>query len=126
MKKSKLIFASNNLKKEQDFFLFFIILVGVLIPTISGSENYNFWVRLDTILKNTYFQFLLFIAISLNTFWTTSEYLKNKEIIIRFKNYKKIIEVLCQKLIISTFYLLLTGFVLAISGAWAFSLGIGK
>ncbi len=123
MKKSKLIFASNNLKKEQDFFLFFIILVGVLIPTISGGNDYNFWVRLDFILKNTYFQFLLFIAISLNTFWTTSEYLKNKEIIIRFKNYKKIIEVLCQKLIISTFYLLLTGFVLAISGAWVFSLG---
>lgn len=123
MKKNKWLLRLNSLKNEQSLFLFLIIFVGVLIPTISGSENCNFWVRLDTILKNTYFQFLLFVAISLNTFWTTDEYLKNTEIVIRFKNYKKVSEVLCQKLVISIFYLLLIGFILAIAGAWVFSLG---
>lgn len=123
MKKMNNLYTQQYLKKEQNLLIFIILFIGVMIPALSGGDNFNFWIRLDSILKNSYFHLLLFLALCLNSLLNLEEFLKKYEILSRFENYEHVLRILCKKIIISSLYLFFLSMILAISGAWIFSLG---
>ena len=125
--KSKLKFCISRFNyhfdKKQNLFIFLLLCLGTIIPTVSGCPDNNFWHRLFAILTNHVFNTMLFIAIGLNVIYMASEFSKSYNIVSRFDNYKKIVMNFMQNIIIYTIYLTIVSLILAIAGATLFSFG---
>lgn len=125
--KEKLLFnfAKINylLEKKSNLLVFLLILIGVLIPTLSGSMTTNFWYRLFSILNSPFYNFMLFIATGLNVIHISGELSKSYNIVNRYANYKILIKKFIHDIVVTTIILSIVGFILSISGAVIFSFG---
>ncbi len=109
--------------KKNTLLIFLLILVGCLIPTLSGSESFNFWYKLLNILRNPIFNMLFFIAVGLNVIYLISDFSKSYEIISRYQNVRKNIDKNKKDIFIYTIYISFISLLIAISGAIIFSFG---
>ncbi len=114
---------NNHLNQKNILLIYLLILLGVLIPTLSGNVNHNFWYRLFNIQNSSFFNMMLFFAIGLNTIYYISECLKSYDFIIRYQNFKQMINIFIKDIIIFTIYFSFIALILSISGAILFSFG---
>ena len=109
--------------KKSNIIIFLLLLLGVLIPTLSGSSDTNLWKKLFSIISNPFFNSMYFISIGLNVIYMTSEHSKNYNIISRYKSYHNMVYDFINDIIVYTVYLAIISLILAISGAILLSFG---
>lgn len=112
-----------HFSKKKNLLIFLLLFIGVLIPTLSGSESFNFWHKLYNILNNPIYNMLLFVSIGINSIYMISDCMKNYIIISRYQNIKKITKQFLKHIAMFTTYLIIISFIIAISGAVIFSFG---
>ena len=117
---SKINYQFNN---KKCLLIFLLLFIGVLLPTLSGSESYNFWSKLYNILNNPVYNMLLFISIGINMIYLIGEMMNNYMIILRCENLNKIIKKFINDVVIFTIYLIFVSFIMAIAGSIIFSFG---
>lgn len=126
------IISSMNLKIKQynsyferknSLLVFLLILLGVLIPTLSGTPTNNFWYRLNAIMTDNFYNMMLFISIGINTIYYSNELTKNMNAIVRYKDYRDLVGKFIQDIFWVTIYLYVIGFLVAIAGAILFCFG---
>ena len=98
---SKINYQFNN---KKCLLIFLLLFIGVLLPTLSGSESYNFWSKLYNILNNPVYNMLLFISIGINMIYLIGEMMNNYMIILRCENLNKIIKNFINDVVIFTIY----------------------
>lgn len=109
--------------KKKSILIFLLLLMGVLVPTLSGSESYNFWYKLFNILNNPVYNMLLFISIGINAIYMANEFMSSYFVISRYQNIKNTIKEFEKDIIVFTIFLLAISFIIAIAGAIIFSFG---
>lgn len=117
---SKINYQFNN---KKCLLIFLLLFIGVLLPTLSGSESYNFWSKLYNILNNPVYNMLFFISIGINMIYLIGEMMNNYMIILRCENLNKIIKKFINDVVIFTIYLIFVSFIMAIAGSIIFSFG---
>ncbi len=110
-------------ERKNSLLIFLLLLIGVLIPALSGSPSNNFWYRLFSILNSPFLNFMYFSAIGLNSIYISSELSKSYNVVNRYSNYKNLITSFVKDVIITTIILSIATIVLSISGAILFSFG---
>ncbi len=114
---------NHQFEKKETLLIFLLILIGVILPSFSGSYTTNIWYRLHKILTNPFFNALFFIAIGLNIIYASNNLLKNNYILNRLGDFKKIVKKNIKDITILTIFLILIATILASAGAIAFSFG---
>lgn len=112
-----------HFSKKKNLLIFLLLFIGVILPTLSGSESFNFWNKLYNILNNPVYNMLLFISIGINSIYMASEYMKNYNILSRYQNIKIATKQCIKDIIIFTSYLIIISFIIAVAGAVIFSFG---
>lgn len=129
MKKNNFFMKMEYLKftsyfnRKKFLLLFLLLFLAVLIPTISGSIETNFWMRMYNILNNPFFNMLMSLSISFNVLFYMSELFKNYEVISRYSSYKEILNKYSKDIVWSIGYLNIVAIILVISGAILFCFG---
>ncbi|MEE0699386.1 MAG: hypothetical protein U0M66_02190 [Bacilli bacterium] len=118
-----LLKVNQLFKRKNNVLIFLLILMGVALPTLSGSLYYGFFQKLMQILTNSYFNMFFFIASGLNIIYMRSEFTNSYNLVSRISNYKMLIKSFVKDIIVGTVLLYLVSFVLASSGAIIFSFG---
>lgn len=109
--------------KKKCFLIFLLLFIGVLLPTLSGTESFNFWYKLFNILNNPVYNMLLFVSIGINIIYLAGDMTTNYTIISRYDNLNDIIKSFLKDVVIFTVYLIFVSFVMAIAGAILLSFG---
>lgn len=120
---NKIISLNSYFKKKSNLLIFLILVIGVLVPGLSGSSNYGFFAKLNSILHNPYFNMFFFIATGLNVIYMRSNFSKNYDFIIRCENYSHLIKKFVLQIVIATAILYITSFILACSVSALFCYG---
>lgn len=127
VQKSKLNFELSKFNyyfsKKKNLLIFLLLFLGTLLPTLSGSENFNFWNKLYNILNNPIYNMLFFTAIGLNVIYLISEFFKSYSMINRYSNFKRMLKMFAKDIVIYTIYLAIVSLIIAIAGSVLFSLG---
>ena len=111
MKMEYLKFTSY-FNRKKFLLLFLLLFLAVLIPTISGSIETNFWMRMYNILNNPFFNMLMSLSISFNVLFYMSELFKNYEVISRYSSYKEILNKYSKDIVWSIGYLNIVAIIL--------------
>lgn len=114
---------TSYFNKKKFFILFLLLFLAVLIPTISGSMETNFWLRMYRILNNPFFNMLTSLAITFNVVFYMSELFKNYIVISRYSSYKEILNKYSKDIFFSILYLNIVVIILVIAGAILFCFG---
>lgn len=117
---SKINYYFDN---KSNLLVFLLLLLGVLIPALSGSSTTNFWSRLYSILNSPIFNFMYFVAVGLNVIHISSELSKSYNVVNRYSNYKTLVKNFVRDIVITTIILSIVATILSISGAILFSFG---
>jgi hypothetical protein len=124
-KRISFFFSKYNsfFEKRSSLLIFLLLVLGVLIPTLSGSPTYNFWYKLFTILTSPFFNMMFFLAIGINVIYISSEFSKSYNIINRYTSYRKLVKNFIGDIVFTTIILLLVASILSIAGAVLLSFG---
>jgi len=120
----EIIYKINNwFNKKNNILIFLVILIGVLIPVLSGTPTHNIYMNLYRIITSPMFQMLFFFACSINVVYLKSEFSQNYNIMTRYSSYPKLMKEFLKDILILTVYLNLIAIILALAGAIIFSFG---
>lgn len=114
---------SNHYQRKSSFLIFLLILMGVALPSLSGSASYNFFEKLARILMNPYFNMLFFIASGVNVIYMRSEFTKSYNLASRVGDYKTLVVTFIKDIVLATAFLYVIAIILACAGAIIFSFG---
>lgn len=112
MNKLRLINVNNYLRNKSSLLIFLLLIMGNLIPLLSGLSG-GFFENLLKVLHNSYFNMFLFLAAGLSVINMRSIFSKKYDFVIRNTNYKKIINDFMIEIILSTIIIYITSFILA-------------
>lgn len=121
--KEVLLKINYQFNKKKYLLIFLLLLLGVLLPTLSGTKSYNFWNRLYNILNNPVYNMMLFISVGINLIYLAGDMKSNYMIISRYGDLKLINKKFIEDIIIFTVYLIFISFILAIASSVLFSFG---
>ena len=123
--KGNLFFSKYNyfFEKKSSLLIFLLLVLGLLIPTFSGSPTQNFWYKLFAILTSPFFNMMFFVPIGINVIYISSEFSKSYNIINRHPSYKRLINYFTGDIVNTTIILFIVALVLSIAGAVLLSFG---
>ena len=112
--------VENFLSHKQIALLFYILLIGVIIPTFCGLPSSNFWYRLYSIITDKFYNMLLLVAVMFGTIFLSKSSISSINISTRCCDYKEYILITVKNTIVLEFVLLISGLILSIAGAIVF------
>lgn len=120
MIKGKLL---NYNKSVNSMIIFLIILFGVLIAVFSGNINYNFWNNCYNIMTNEFFICSILVSVGLNSIFVLTQNSKSYLLIVRYKDYKSLINNSILDVVFYNSFLFLVVLILVLAGAILLSFG---
>lgn len=125
MKKLKNSFTFLTLeaffRQKRNLLVYLLLFLGVLLPALSGSDNYNFWYRIYYILISPFYNAMFYLAIGISTIYMIGEFSKSYTIASRCSDYRAFIKNNMKSIIVQIMYLFVVSFILVIAGAIFFS-----
>lgn len=110
-------------QKKNSLLIFLLILVGVILPTVSGSVGISFFEKLYRIITNQFFNMFFILACGLGIIYIKNEYTKSYNFISRTKDYKQLIKDFIKDIVLVTSFLYCIAIVLSVAGACIFCFG---
>lgn len=111
-------FGSKN-----SLLIYLIIVIGILVPTVSGNPTSNFFYRFYLIINNRILHIMIFLAMFLNIGNIITKQSRNYFTIIRYTNYKTLIKTIIKDLFYCSIYLSVISIILSIAGSVLFCFG---
>lgn len=100
-----------------------LIILAILPPTFSGSENLNLWNKIYQVLTNNFFYFIFFNTLGLCLFKFLIYNNKNYNFLLRYNDYKTYIENICIESVIVSIYLFILSLIIILSFSIFISFG---
>lgn len=119
--KSKVFMTDHYLNKNTILLAFLLMVVGTLIPALSGMFGLSFWEKLFYILTSSFFNTMFYICISLIVIHTTLRLSKNYNYITRYQQYSNLLKHNSCIIIRSVCELYIMAVIVAVAGAIIFS-----
>lgn len=123
--KRKIITSRLNyyFSKKSALIIYLLLLIGTIIPALSGTITYNFWWKFTKILTSSIYYSMLFISIFISIIYIRKEFSLNYNIVNRKYSYKRIINEYVKDIVLVSVYLLFVSLLLAFSFAFMFTIG---
>lgn len=114
---------NNLLNRKHNLIIFLLILIGVIVPSVSGNPFATLYEKIYAILTNPLFNFFFFLAVGISCIYAKCEFSKSYNLISRVGNYKKFIKENIKYIFIETIFWYIIAIILSLSGAFLLCLG---
>lgn len=112
MNKLRITKINNYFKNKNSLLVFLLLIMGALIPSLSGVSG-GFFDNLLKVLRNSYFNMFFFLASGLSVINMRSVFSRDYDFVIRNTNYKALIKGFIIEITLSTMVIYITAFILA-------------